>query len=156
MRVITPMAENMELAPISGVMVVNTLEIGEKIKLVVLEFIHGLMVDVTRANGLKIIWKAWATMFGTMDDSTTDNIKMIKNMVSECILGSMVAFMKDIGSEANNMVLEPISFQKTKKLNLVCGKMANELNGLMKNKCKQSIIMDWITHRVSIMPTQTV
>jgi len=150
------MVENMELAPISGVMEVNTLEIGEKIKLVVSEFIHGLMVDVTKVNGLKIIWKAWVTMFGMMDVSTTDNIKMIRNMGLECILGSMAAFMKDIGSEANNMVLEPISFQKTKKLNLVFGKMENELNGSMKSKCKLLIIMEWITHKVSIMLTQIV
>ena len=118
--------------------------------------IHGSMVGDMKENGWKIIWKVSVYMYGTMVGNIMANIKMIKNMVLECILGSMVAFMKDIGSEANNMVLEPISFQKTKKLNLVCGKMANELNGLMKNKCKQSIIMEWITHRVSIMPTQTV
>lgn len=57
-----------------------------------------------RGNGLKIIWKGWETMFGMMDVNTTDNIKMIKNMVLEFIPGSMVVFMKVIGIEVNNMV----------------------------------------------------
>ena len=56
-----------------------------------------------RANGKTIIWKVSAYMFGMMEESMKANIRMIKNMDLECILGQMADVMKVIGGKVNSM-----------------------------------------------------
>jgi len=62
-----------------------------------------MAVDM-RVNGMIIIWRVWVFMFGMMVECIKVNIKTIKNMASEFILGSMAAVMKVTGIEVNNMV----------------------------------------------------
>ena len=58
-----------------------------------------------KVNGLIIIWKALEFTIGQMAESIKDNIKMIKNMVLEFILGQMVVDMRATGIEVSSMVL---------------------------------------------------
>ena len=88
----------------------------------------------TKVNGLIIIWKAQASIFGMMVECTKASIKTIKNMDMEFTLGLMVAVTKDIGTEANNMVWVLTWFLKMEKLNMVFGRMASVSNGLTKDR----------------------
>lgn len=104
MRETTPMVESMELVLINGMMDLNILVIGLKIRSVGLVSTHGLMAVNTKVNGTTTIWKAWVYTYGTMVVSTKGNIEMIKSTVLVFILGLMVVDMRDTGSRGNSMV----------------------------------------------------
>ena len=95
---------NMELEATNGMMGQCTLVTGERIKSLVSEYIHGLMVDVTRESGSIIIWKEWESTSGTMAECIKDSIKTIRSMALESTPGLIKDVMKDIGTRANSMV----------------------------------------------------
>ena len=57
-----------------------------------------------KENGKITIWKVWEYMFGTMEENTKVNIKMIKSMALVAIHGLMADFMRDAGGRESNMV----------------------------------------------------
>jgi hypothetical protein len=63
-----------------------------------------------------------------MEELIKENIKMIKNMVLEFILGQTVRSMMEDGLKANNMD-KPNSPILKAKASLVCGNMVKERNG---------------------------
>lgn len=66
-----------------------------------------------------------------------DNIRTIRNMVTEFTHGQMAVAMKATGSEESSMGWALTWSQKTAKLSLVFGRMASESNGLTKLKFRQ-------------------
>ena len=103
MLAIIMMAKSKERVNIIGqmdhIMMVN----GMIIKLMVLGPINGLMVEVTRELGKKIICTALVLMNGKMEESILESIKMIKNTVKELIIGLMEDVMKVAGRMAISM-----------------------------------------------------
>jgi NH3-dependent NAD+ synthetase len=81
MKEIMLLAESMVLVLINGMMEVNTLVNGKKIKSQELEYMYGMMVENMKAN-----------------------TRMIKSMALVFIHGLMVVAMKVTGSKASNMV----------------------------------------------------
>lgn len=76
------------------------------------------------------------------------NTRKIRNMVLEFTLGRIRDNTKVGGSEVNNMELV-YTLSLTKKQNLVFGKKAKELNGLMKKQLQELLIKRLITHNTS-------
>jgi hypothetical protein len=70
------------------------------------------MVVNTKVNGLTIIWKAMAIMYGTMAENMKASIKMTKNMDSVYTLGLTVDVMRVTGGKVNSMALVHILFPK--------------------------------------------
>lgn len=62
----------------------------------------GQMAESTMVNGSTIKWKAKVHSPGVMDVDTSDNIKMIRNMVKEHLNGQMVESISVNGTKANN------------------------------------------------------
>lgn len=87
-----------------------------------------------KANGLKITWKEWAFISGTMAVCIKDNIRTIRSTDSVFIHGLTVDATKDTGTRASSTVLAPIACQINNKLNMVSGKMESALNGLVRSK----------------------
>ena len=100
------------------------MENGTKIKLKALVHIAGSMDVNTKVNGLIIIWMAWVSTPGLMEDAIWENIKMIKNTVTVSTNGLTVDYISDNGCVENNTVSEPIKLLK-QPLNMVFGKRAN-------------------------------
>lgn len=84
------------------------------------------MAVAMRVSGLRTTWKAWEFTFGTMAECTKVNTKMTKSMASESTLGLIVVATKATGIKVNNMVSEPISFQKMVRPSLVFGRTVKE------------------------------
>ena len=61
------------------------------------------MAENMKESGKITIWRELEYMFGTTDENMKVSIKMIRNMVSEFILGQMAVAMKDTGLKASNM-----------------------------------------------------
>ena len=89
------------------------------------------MGDNTRENGLTIIWTVLEFTLGKTADHTVESIKMTRSMDTVSTHGLMVELTLVIGAEANNTVLELISYQINQP-NVVFGKKEKELNGSMK------------------------
>jgi hypothetical protein len=126
--------ENMASAVISGTMDPNTVVTGRRIKSQALESTHGLMADDMKASGLKTIWKEWAFTSGTTAACTKVSTRMTKNMASAFIHGQTVVAMRATGSRASSTASAPILYRKTIKSNMVCGRTANVLSGLIRVK----------------------
>lgn len=135
--------KNMEEEFINGQMVVNMMVSGLKTKLMVMEFIVGQMVVNIKVLGQIIIWMDMVFTHGLMVENMLVNIRMIKNMGSDDILGQMDVSTKGTGQKESNMVLDNIQML-VKNLEQVFGKMANELNGLMQLKFVRSKTMKLI------------
>lgn len=91
---------------INGMTDHNTQGTGEKIKFQESEFTLGLMAGAMKESGLRTIWKAWVSTFGTMVVCTKVSTKTIKNMDSVSIPGLIRDVTKDTGTRENNMDLE--------------------------------------------------
>lgn len=83
-----------------------------------------------------------------MEEDMKANTRKIRNMVLEFTLGRIRDNTKVGGSEVNNMELV-YTLSLTKKQNLVFGKKAKELNGLMKKQLQELLIKRSITHNTS-------
>jgi hypothetical protein len=94
------------------------------------------MEDNTKESGSIITWKASVSTHGKMAEDTKENTKMTRNMDMEFTLGLIVDSIKDGGSKGNSMASVDTKFQAV-ILNLVFGKTASVLSGLMINKLKK-------------------
>ena len=103
MLAIIMMARSKERVNIIGPMGHIMMENGMIIKLMVSGHINGLTVGVTLELGKKITCMALVLTNGRMVESILVNIKMIKNMVKELIIGLMAGVMKVVGRMAISM-----------------------------------------------------
>jgi hypothetical protein len=62
------------------------------------------MVESSKVNGSKIIWKVLVFIIGVMVVLMRESTQMIRNMVMESIFGLMLESIGDIGAKVNNMV----------------------------------------------------
>lgn len=110
-----PSAGSMELVAISGMMDLCTQVIGVKIRFLVSESTLGLMVDVTKENGLTTIWKVWVSTSGMMAGCIKANTKMTKNMALVYIHGLTGGVMRATGIRESSMESVLTSCLKTTK-----------------------------------------
>jgi hypothetical protein len=67
----------------------------------------GQMEEFTKENGLITKWKARVLSPGVMDDVTSENIRMIKNMGKELSSGQMAENILVNGIKENNTAKAP-------------------------------------------------
>ncbi len=87
-----------------------------------------------KENGVIITWKAWESIFGTMDECMKENIRMIKNTGSVFMYGQIDAHTKATGTKESSMPLEYTPYPRTRKSNLGFGKMASANSGSTRTK----------------------
>ena len=131
----------------SGATKVSTMVISTRIIFMVKESMFGLTAESTMASGLTTKWKEQVPSPGVMVEDTLDNIKMIKNMVTEHSIGQTVESILVNGAKASSTVKELIS--KRERRDLVSGKWEKESNGLRKDKLINDINNSKIQSTVS-------
>lgn len=87
----------------NGRTVLASAEDGQKIRLMVLEFINGLTAVDLRVNGKIIICTDEAITLGLMVEATKGNILTIKSMDKASIIGQMAVNIMDSGRMVGNM-----------------------------------------------------
>lgn len=112
------------------------------------------MEGATRENGLKIIWKEWASIFGMMEEFTKVNIKMTRSTASEFTLGLMADATRGTGIVVSNTVSVLISCPRMKSRNLGSGKMASVLSGSIRSRFERSTSINWTTLSISTKMSQ--
>ena len=93
----TWLERNMVWDSIPGMMEVDIMENGLKIRLKDLVLTVGWMEDSIKDNGLTIIWMVWVFIHGLMVDATWENTRMIRNTDMESINGLMEDSILDNG-----------------------------------------------------------
>ena len=99
-------------------------ETGLKIKSTELASTLGLMVDPTRENGLRTIWKGSVCTLGAMAGTTKANISTTRSMVTGCIAGKTQGNILGTGRMESNMASVNTLCLKMPNLNLAYGKTA--------------------------------
>ena len=94
----------MAMGFINGQMVVNSKELGKKIKSLVMVFTIGKMVEFMKAIGYKIICMVKVIINGLMEENTMDRMLMIKKRAMEFIIIQMEGVTKGNGKQVSSMV----------------------------------------------------
>lgn len=102
MKASTASEENMDQAIIFGMMVRNTWVTGQKTKYTVSALTNGQMVEATKANGFKIIWKAWDCTDGMTEEFIRENILTIGNRDTASTSGKIIDNMVVTGRPASS------------------------------------------------------
>jgi len=133
-----------------GKMGLNTQEYGTKIEFMVLESISGMMEELMKVTGKKIIWMDTESIFGKMVESMRDNTKRTRNTVMEFILGLTEENMMVSGLMVDNMGKESI-FHKLVNSVKECGQMVKEKSGMIiihtKTKTREHCIEQYFEFR---------
>lgn len=139
LKVVMKKERKMEQESISGQMERDMRANGLTMKQLDMVFINGQMVESMWAIGNLILWIALDYILGRTVECMRAIIKKIKNMVMVSISGLILSNTQVGGIMASNMVWV-FSFQKTARRNMVYGKTAKSLDGLVvKRLLKQKI-----------------
>lgn len=89
---------------IHGLIIVNSKEIGKRIKSLAMEYTPGKMEESMKATGNKITCMVRGTISGLTAESMKDNMLMIKRMATECIHIRTDGATKECGRMENSTV----------------------------------------------------
>ena len=121
----------MERACTYGMMALNIMESGSKIRSMVEESMNGQMADAMMENGRIITCMATESTLGRMVDDIKVNISTIESMDTVFIHGKMVDSMWATGQTESNMVKEHTDNQMEWRRR-ASGKTVKESGGSMR------------------------
>ena len=110
---------------------------GSITKYTVLEFTSGVMVGVTQASGVRIIWRDMEITYTVMGFSTVGSFRKIRRKGMESISGQMVESIKDGGTVGSSMASVFTLTRNVGPKSTVFGRKANGLGGSKRQRWLQ-------------------